>query len=302
MDDPNTIAWLYPTNSSDLNTWEAIGMNTTTDIPKHKGTTRSRESTAPAEDLGAYTEARIHLKFDTQLKSGLGLMFGTDSNRCDVVLPRLQFISRRHCYLTFDSEMRLVLQDFSTYGTVVTYNKKGGQLRRHFTWILGGHHVLDAPQEIEIDIQGISFRIHVTSHDEHLDAYKANVDRFMKEANEILLSGLNMSTPTPKLRGTPAKNLIRIEHQLLGKGVYAAVHHYWDVSTGEEFAYKEPNPERKEIDRRMWRKEIDILRFISHVSEQYSLLCKGLRPNILQLGPHCGTARLHVFPKATNGP
>jgi hypothetical protein len=255
-------------------------MNTTTDIPEHVGTTRSRESTAPADDLGAYTEARIHLKFDTQLKSGLGLMFGTDPERCDVVLPRLRLISRRHCYLSFDSGTRLVLQDFSTHGTVVKYDKKGGQLRRHFKWILGGHSILDVPQEIEIDIQGISFRIDVASHNEHPDAYKANVDRFMKGANEILLSGLNMRTPTPKLRSTPAKDLIRIERKSLGKGAYAVVHHYWDVSTGEEFAYKEPNPDRKEVDKTMWRKEIDILRSISHVSQQDSFLCKQLLSNL----------------------
>ncbi|PQE05601.1 kinase-like domain protein [Rutstroemia sp. NJR-2017a BBW] len=264
MDDPNTIAWLGPVNKADLNTWQAIGMNITTDIPKHQGTQRSRESTASAEDLGDDTAARIHLKFDTELKSGLGLMFGTNPEHCDVVLPPLQLISRQHCYLTFDSETRLVLQDFSIHGTVVKYGDKEGQLRRHFKWILSGHTGLDDLQDIEIDIQGIGFRIEVASHTQHLDVYKENVDRFMKQANEIFLSGLNMRTPTPKLRATPAKELIRIEHKSLGKGTFAVVHRHWDVSTGEEFAYKKPNPEREEVNEGMWSKEIDILSSISH--------------------------------------
>lgn len=71
-------------------------------------------------------------------------MFRTDPNSCNIVLPRLRKISQRYCYLTFDTERRLILRDCSTHGTIVTYNDKGGELRRYFTWILGGH---DVPQE-----------------------------------------------------------------------------------------------------------------------------------------------------------
>jgi hypothetical protein len=62
-------------------------------------------------------------------------------------------------------------------------------------------------------------------------------------------------------------NLIAQEHlkqETLGNGTFAVVRHLWDVSTGLEYAYKEPRDKRR-FDRKLWKKEADIMGQISHV-------------------------------------
>ncbi|PVH91898.1 hypothetical protein DM02DRAFT_481222, partial [Periconia macrospinosa] len=49
---------------------------------------------------------RLHLAFNPGPKSDKGLVFGWDPE-CDIVVPRLQRISRRHCVLKFDDQRRL---------------------------------------------------------------------------------------------------------------------------------------------------------------------------------------------------
>jgi len=43
------------------------------------------------------------------------------------------------------------------------------------------------------------------------------------------------------------------------------VRRFWDVSTGFEYAYMEPRNKNK-FDWKMWEREADIMRQISHVS------------------------------------
>jgi hypothetical protein len=136
----------------------------------------------------------LQLTFNRGPKAGQGLVLGTDPN-CDIVLPQLSKISRFHCALTFDAQRRLILRDFSKYGTIVTYDDKGGESRRHFMWILGGHRVPRGTQKIVMEIQGVSFRIIVSTHDENPRLYEANVDRFLQEAkanDELPFGGLGI--------------------------------------------------------------------------------------------------------------
>lgn len=275
MEDPNSIAWLFPEKDAadGKRSWEAIQMNLLGYAPLQRvpeSDLRSRESTASLEDeenqvANAASYPSLHLTFNSGLRSGLGLTFGTDSKRCDIVLPRLRYISQRHCYLTFDTERQLILRDFSTHGTVVKYSDKGGELRRHFTWILGGLRVPREIGHITIEIQGISFQIRISPHDEYPDLYNANVDRFLQEAEEPHLNGLGIETPTPRGAHTPSQGPIRLKQETLGKGTFAVVRRFWDVSNGVEYAYKEPRDKRK-FDRETWEREIDIMRQISHVS------------------------------------
>ncbi|PQE30141.1 kinase-like domain protein [Rutstroemia sp. NJR-2017a WRK4] len=278
MEDPNSIAWLYAAQKHDQYTLESIRRNSEGYNPQQQNDDnddmRSRESTAPKEDL---EDERIHLRFDMKLKGGLGLVFGTDTTLCDIVLKKLPHISRRHCYLTFDAEHRLILRDFSTHGTIVTYHPRdkkpdqhrplAGELRRNFTWILSGHKVLNKPTDIIIEIQGIRFRINVPTHKGHSDLYRENVERFLGQAGDIggsLFNGLGISSPTPEEERLLREDSILIEHAFLGEGTYAVVHHHWDVSTGQEYALKKPNPKREDINEGIWEREIDLLRSISH--------------------------------------
>ena len=298
MEDPNSIALLAPARSKkeDRNgrSWEAIRINTQEHCPpqeKKISDLRSRESTAPLEDAKDNTQDSIsyptlELAFNSELKSGRGLMFGTNPN-CDIVLPRLRNISQWHCYLTFDAKRRLILRDCSTNGTIVTYDGQGGELRRHFTWILGGHKVPQETERIVIEIQGVGFWIKVSRHDEHPDLYNASVDRFLKEADEPRLNGLGIYSPTalPSQSHTPNQGAIRLKQKTLGTGAFAVVRHYWDVSTGIDYAYKMPLDKRR-FDRKAWEKEAEIMGQISHVSSMacsHSFLANIIQDHVVKL-------------------
>ena len=230
MGDPNSIAWLFPEKdeADDKRSWEAIQQDTF----RYRGLQGRIFAAATA------SYPSLHLAFNSGLKSGLGLIFGTDSKRCDVVLPRLRYISQRYCYLTFDAERRWILRDFSTHGSIVKYDDKGGELRCHFTWILGSHGVPKETGHIAIGIQGISFQIKVSPHDECPDLYNANVDRFLQEADEVNVNGLGVESPTPRGAHTPSQGPIRLKQNTLGKGTYAVVRRFWDVSNGVEFGIR----------------------------------------------------------------
>lgn len=165
-------------------------------------------------------------------------MFGTDRN-CDIVLPGGGGISHRHCYLTFDAGRRLILRDCSTYGTIVEYDNKGGELRRHFTWILGGHDFPLKVYNIVIRIRGINLRIVVSNHDTNLVLYNANIDKFLLQAGEPSFNAPGIYTPTapPSQPRTPSQAAIRLKQEKLGAGSFAVVRRVWDVSTGFSYAY-----------------------------------------------------------------
>ena len=278
MEDLRSIAWLSPAIPENHNkefengeyTWEAMRMNVSQDIPRLQKTgLRSRESTAPLEDeedetAGAASYPRLHLTFGSEVR-GLGIVIGTDPS-CEIPVPKVPHISRHHCHLTFDNQRRLILRDTSKHGTIVEYDGKGGELRRHFPWILGGCRTTQDTKKIVIKIQGIAFQIQVTHHDLDPEQYNANVDRFRQEESEPHLNGLGIYDPTapPSQSRTPDQEPLRLKQETLGKGAFAVVRRYWDVSTGDEYAYKEPINKRK-FRKDLWDREIEIMRQISHV-------------------------------------
>ncbi|KAF4618138.1 hypothetical protein G7Y89_g14971 [Cudoniella acicularis] len=187
--DLNLIAFLLPA-AGNRSTLDAICMRENGGRyvpPQEELECDSRESTVsiqheddPSSDTESYPQ--LQLAFNPGPKAGQGFLFGTDKNCCDIVLPRLNEISRRHCYLTFDAERRLILRDISTRGTIVTYDGKGGERRRHFTWILSGDQVSEV-KKIVIQIQKIQFQIVISKHEAHSDQYVDNVDRFLLQGN-----------------------------------------------------------------------------------------------------------------------
>jgi serine/threonine-protein kinase Chk2 len=291
MEDLDLIACLYPKypEAKDKHTWDAIRMNTSRYIlPRENRISdyRSRESTVSleAEKDSNVSYPALRLTFTSELKCGKGLMFGTDPN-CDIVLPNLKHVSKRHCYLTFDEQRRLVLRDCSSRGTIVKYDEAGGELRRSvvikdregretchdFTWILSGHPFLDRTQRIYIEIHGIDFEIVVPKDMSNTHLYRANVDRFLQEvktSDELPIGrlGVQSTSSTARHSGahTPNQGPLRLKQATLGKGTFAVVKCYWDVSTGVEYAYKEPC-NKKKFDRKMWEKEANIMSQVSHV-------------------------------------
>ena len=158
---------------------------------------------------------------------------------------------------------------------MVEYDGKGGELRRHFPWILGGCRTTQDTEIIVIKIQGIAFQIKVIHHDLSPEQYNINVDRFRLEAGESHLNEFDIYDPTapPSQSRTPDQEPLLLKQETLGKGAFAIVRRYWDVSTGHEYAYKEPIDKRN-FRKELWNREIEIMRRISHVSRSSLLHCQ----------------------------
>jgi hypothetical protein len=246
----------------------------------------SRETTAPLDKYEQdnttswHYEDGLKLTFSQNRKTGSRIVLGTDPNSCDIGVPVLPFISGRHCYLTFDAQRRLVVRDCSRHGTIVTYDKQGGEKRRvtvkhdtqgrvkrdEFTWIIGGDKVPDDTKTIVIQLDvNLKFQI-IVSKPTFIDVYQDNVDQFLAEAAELPFGALGIqstiSTAPTSGTHTPTHNPILLQQGILGKGAFSVVSRVWDVSTGLEYAAKQ-FLDTKNLD---WKKEAELMRQTAHVS------------------------------------
>ncbi|KAL8855699.1 MAG: hypothetical protein Q9178_007665 [Gyalolechia marmorata] len=222
MEGANTIAYLLPARveASSKSTWDAIRRsdNRSRYVAPQKVQLRqdhsSRESTVPIEDEEEAPDPdscpKLQLTFDNGPKVGQRFVIGRDPNSCDIVLPKHPNISRHHCFLTFDAQRRLILQDTSAYGTTVKYKGQGGYKRRtlithdtrgketrhHFTWILSGASVPDEAINIEITIASIIFKIRIPNHQTHPNLFVENVDRLRQREDELSIGGLGLQSTT----------------------------------------------------------------------------------------------------------
>ncbi|KAL2064731.1 hypothetical protein VTL71DRAFT_3869 [Oculimacula yallundae] len=267
MEDPNLIACLFPEDPYTMNAIlngpsRELRILRQAEIVLPKYSRGSRESTASAsateeEDkhAGLKSHLRLQLDFDPGPKANLGFTIGTDANLCDIVLEKQSRVSRKHCYLTFDSQRRLILVDYSSHGTTIKYNGKGGEERTHFTWILS-----DLPQKIEkitIEIGKIKLRIVPSMHEAHPLLYEQKVDRFLREV-----------TVDDDLAGhfQPGQTPILITASKLGEGSFGVVRRMWNASTGFEFAAK---CFREKMTAEMRSKEVSIMRQVSDLKNEH---------------------------------
>lgn len=249
-----------------------------------------------APDSGHDYSPGLRLAFDDERKSSLGILIGT-SPKCDIVLPKrdsLSGIAPYQCAITFDEQGRLILKDLQnpedqkrrkrgrtsfTPGTSVTYNGKGGQKRCAFTWILGGHEFTADNQPIVIALHdNLKFQIVVAPQDMHSSPYKESVARFLSGpavgVDDLSLSQLGVwsmgstagpsGAQTPSETLPPSKDAILLDNGELGQGAFAVVMRVWNVSTGAEYASKEP------LKKKNWEyleREIKLLKGIRNVSE-----------------------------------
>ncbi|KAJ4286018.1 hypothetical protein N0V88_008133 [Collariella sp. IMI 366227] len=257
-----------------------------------------------APDSGHDYSPGLRLGFDDERKSSLGILIGT-SPKCDIVLPKrdsLSGISPYHCTITFDEQGRLILKDLQNPedqrrrkrgrtafmpGTAVTYNGKGGQKRCAFTWILGDHEFTADNQPIVIALHdNLKFQIVVAPQDIHSSSYKENVARFLSGpsvcVDDLSLGQLGLwsmsstaeqsGAQSPSEMQPPSKDAILLDGGELGRGGFAVVIRVWNVSTGLEYASKEP------LKKRHWEyleREINVLKgihnSISRVSKPTAL-------------------------------
>ncbi|CAI4212281.1 unnamed protein product [Parascedosporium putredinis] len=194
MDHSDFIAFLLPSYGNAL-AMQAIQMRqnkkfvtqSLPDLLPSTFTTTASTSTSSVTSLcgpfGSSAPApALQLRFSHKPKSHLGFLLGTDASACDIVLPKLPGISRRHCYITFDTESRLVLRDTSKNGTAVWYDHHSNGDRRGASWVLssgGSYGFPDSVRRIVIDIQTVRFQIVVNAPLLDIDGYVQRVDDFL---------------------------------------------------------------------------------------------------------------------------
>lgn len=142
---------------------------------------------------GASAMSRQHalvLRFSRPPRGDRGFVFGHDT-RCDCVLPAFHGMSRMHFAITYDASHRLVLEDFSTAGTTVTYSGQPGERRTNFTWIIGeDEFVLD--KRILVTVGSVTFEVVVPEYSAPTSAY--NESRALFAARRAALGALPGTT------------------------------------------------------------------------------------------------------------
>lgn len=284
MADTDLIARLYPRTDKFGHATYAIEHSSqcqparssrTTDLDA-KWNRGDRESTEPPEvSQGDEDLPCIELRFSSPPPDSRGFTCGS-SDTCCFHIP-LQGVSRLHCALTYkqiNGHYYLIVRDLnSSYGTKVTYARKGDELRRKFDWIIGGDEFLKTTKPIIIRVaRHLNFRVVVANQDITSPTYVTNVERFLQGSadTDALLGGLEIQSGLPtilnSLTQSPTAKPIFIDRGLIGEGSFGIVTRLWNVSTGEEYACKRP-ARYHYYNKENWEKEIDLMRRVKHVSE-----------------------------------
>ncbi|SPO06563.1 uncharacterized protein DNG_09253 [Cephalotrichum gorgonifer] len=200
--DSDTIAWLVPSFGNPL-ALQAIQnpQNAALSTPSLPLLASSPPPLLSPLDNTPYTGPALRLSLSHRPKSHLGLLMGTDPS-CDVVLPKLPGISRRHCHLTFDAESRLVLRDTSKNGTAVWYDDRSNGDKRDFTWVLSSGAECGFPDRVGtlvVDIQTVRFQVVVNPEAGRARGYVRRVDDFLME-----LAGRREAAVAPLFSGRTA--------------------------------------------------------------------------------------------------
>ena len=217
---------------------------------------------------------RIILDFRQQFKSPGRICVGSDPRLCDVLLTskrRQLNISGLHFYVSFDHQYRLVVEDVSSGGTIVSYGKQAKHQRRHhFPWTLlsdYGEIIITIPQKKAKT--KLAFRVHFPNRDDwYEEYYQIKAAEFMAKAQGArgVLSILDrLALPSCETSIAPSEALspnhrpVYLDGETLGEGAFARVFSVVDVSTCHEYAAKEFFRQEG------WLREVNMLRNIRHV-------------------------------------
>lgn len=242
--------------------------------------TSSREST-PAVDQ---PRSQIQLSFDHKPKNlEKGFVFGSDPRICDVFLGErgAGFSGQQFC-ITFNKRGEVTFKNTSRKKAQVNYNDENPPRRNRFTWIL-----FDTYKNIKITMGDLIFKVEWPENREFcLAEYEAHRDAYFEEHRIALppLSQLGMESQqttavitaqqSPRQESPRQKPIFLLEEEL-GRGGFGTVHKAVDVSMGDVYA-------AKTFHRGDWKKEVDILMRLSHVSviidimiDSWLTFCKG---------------------------
>lgn len=327
--DPNVIAILYPVDDTKGYARRAIldPHNSRRFLPAIEPIAReSRENTAevpctPTVPAGPPNnnirdgEPAIKLTFDVPPRQHPreGFVMGCNSTLCDILLPKVTYVSNEHCLLTLDHDGRLVLRNFSRNGTRVKFGNREN-IFTNTPCILAGDPELDRLQyTIVIRItDSLAFQIVVPNRGPGMGAFQANARDFVQRYTGYDPSSLNTVANSMAVMDANDKNEtvlnsvakpseagpIYFEDEIdgvLGHGSFGVVRKSRDAATSIWYACKSPiNPRKLDKgDRRMfnkrerelWENEIRLMSTVSHVS---SLTLKSANKLISVLETYCG--------------
>lgn len=226
----------------------------------------SRESTPAVDQFGS----RIRLTFDDKPKNlEKGFVFGSDAQICDIFLGErgAGFSGQQFC-ITFNERGELIFQSTSRKNTKVDYNGEDPPRRNQFTWVL-----FDTYRNIKITVgeqPDLIFNVIWPDRGFRRAEYEAHRDAYFEERRNAFppLSQLGMESQqttavltaqhSPR-QEAPSQQPIYLLEEELGRGGFGTVHKAVDVSTGDVYA-------AKTFHHGNWKKEVDILMSVSHVS------------------------------------
>ncbi|KLJ13207.1 hypothetical protein EMPG_11861 [Blastomyces silverae] len=293
MDDPDLIAYLCPlterARSSVRRTENRSRCFQPPEATERKPERRQpgdrtppREENSPDRFPDFVGNEVLKLTFSKGPKNYQGFVLGRESKKCDIVLASQATpdVSGSHCFLTFNEYDQLILHDTSFNGTIVSYNGKGAETRRKFSWIVGGHSVPDKEQSnVVIQLsKKLSFRI-VCAKRKNEEEYTAKIRQFrsdLEKLGESALDGLNLESRITTAQYTqshsPGQEPLLLTLSELGRGGFGVVTCLWDVSCGVTYAHKSPlanqmdQMDQSDRDKliKAWGNEIDLLKSVSH--------------------------------------
>ncbi|KAK3311247.1 kinase-like domain-containing protein [Chaetomium strumarium] len=271
MDNPNIIVTLYPIVDTPTDA-------TMITLRLHDDTSQYDWSQTPEPDeddaRNRSPEAAypgLQLRYDHRRKLRSGFALGT-SEGCNIRLPKardVKGISGFQCIICFDAHDRLVLKD-------VRDVDPGTGKRVDGTAILSGADFADRSdgrQQILIYLHdNLCFRAVVPPRNHHPEDYRTRVAQFRQGAtvdpHELPLTGLGLdggesTAGVDTGMQTPSEGAIWLKRKTLGQGAFAVVTRVSNVSTGVDYARKQP-VDGAYCDLERWRQEARLLRRISH--------------------------------------
>ena len=218
-------------------------------------------------------------------------MFGSDPRICDIFLGErgAGFSGQQFC-ITFNQRGEVIFKNISRKKARVDYNGEDPSLRIQFTWIL-----FDTYQNIEITIgekNDLIFKVEwpkdrkvrLAEYETHLDAYFeerrnalppfSQLDMESQPTTAVLTAKHSSRQESPQQESPrqkaprqepPGQEPIYLLKEELGRGSFSTVHKAVDISTGDVYA-------AKRFHHGDWKKEVDILMSLSHVSGVVDLM------------------------------
>ncbi|KPM34643.1 hypothetical protein AK830_g11931 [Neonectria ditissima] len=221
-------------------------------------------STQGEEPTPQFTQSAWKLTFTTFPRKVPGFRLGSHKD-CEIVLSG-DLVDEFHAAITFDRAGRLIVRDLgSRRGTEVAYGDKKPGWRKNFSWIIGGASFIKG-KPIFINLPGlVSLKVVVRDHSLKLEEYLEKVDEVcpgLRAPDD----NLEASSATRQRVGA---NDIHTQpmhlEEYLNQGAFGTVVRCWNVTDGTECAVKRPAAIcGKKVDRKLWKKEIRLLRLAQH--------------------------------------